>query len=526
MIDASVASSAVGIVGSAATGIDPMLTLFGDVAPTKITAQDYGTGHDWTADASGTYHTSANLAAEWKSAYAAMLAGKGDALTPTQRLAGNAEAVLEFTDLAGLSAKQQAVIREDAQRVFDAIGAGLKLVAGPGKTLPSLLTEETYVALDRAIQSHTALQELVLQGHGIPGSDAAKYAGLSRHALSVDKTTLFVGGGFDTNKAALTGIFDDAILSHLGFALQIRAGAVVQTNQSGQPDGTLHEATIALDDAMYLRTFTAKDFSKTAVSDDVAKAYVSAAEAKVTPIVAGEGRSIFGDVLPSSGIANGHLWTADANGLYHTTANLKAEWGKAYDLLQAGKASELTPIQHLEANAEAVFRNTNIMNMKASDQARYREDAQREFDAIADAMKANAALGYDPNQPFTQKSYLALERSIQSNAFWEELALQGHGLNNAPVTKYAGYTNDFQNRVDNKTLYIGDDPTKPTKAIAGFFDDAIMSHAPFAVIVRGGQLFQVNQNGNIEDPLSTAIADFNGVMFTKVVKSTDFIHPA
>lgn len=52
-----------------------------------------------------------------------------------------------------------------------------------------------------------------------------------------------------------------------------------------------------------------------------------------------------------------------------------------------------------------------------------------------------------------------------------------------------------------------------------------MSHAPFAVIVRGGQLFQVNQNGNIEDPLSTAIADFNGVMFTKVVKSTDFVHP-
>jgi hypothetical protein len=50
------------------------------------------TPHDWTAEASGLYHTATDLKAEWLGIEAKMLAGQGGTLTAVQRLEGNAEA--------------------------------------------------------------------------------------------------------------------------------------------------------------------------------------------------------------------------------------------------------------------------------------------------------------------------------------------------------------------------------------------------------------------------------------------------
>ena len=53
--------------------------------------------HNWSADSSGLYQTSTNLALEWQGYYQQMLAGQGASLTDIQRLEGNAEAVFENT---------------------------------------------------------------------------------------------------------------------------------------------------------------------------------------------------------------------------------------------------------------------------------------------------------------------------------------------------------------------------------------------------------------------------------------------
>ncbi|MGQ7422879.1 hypothetical protein ACTGVD_11225, partial [Streptococcus suis] len=70
-----------------------------------------------------------------------------------------------------------------------------------------------------------------------------------------------------------------------------------------------------------------------------------------------------------------HVWVADANGLFHTATDLNAEWHKIYQTMLNGEAGRLTPVQRLEGNAEAVFENTNINNLDAATQEKYREDA-------------------------------------------------------------------------------------------------------------------------------------------------------
>ena len=153
---------------------------------------------------------------------------------------------------------------------------------------------------------------------------------------------------------------------------------------------------------------------------------------------------------------NGHVWTADATGLFHTDTDLAAEWKGYYQKMLSGHAGDLTPIQRLEGNAEAVFENTSLRTLSAVDQERDREDVQRELDAMAGAMQSDQAnYGIDPTNTLTEQTYLTLEKTLQSNATLLELAMQGHGLNNPPSSRYAGYTNDFQNNVDNCTLYVG-----------------------------------------------------------------------
>jgi len=217
-----------------------------------------------------------------------------------------------------------------------------------------------------------------------------------------------------------------------------------------------------------------------------------------------------------------HTWVADSKGLYHavtdlvtmTPVNLAQEWQGYYQQMLNGKAALLSPVARLEGNAEAVFENTGLKNLSAACQARDREDAQREFDAIGAAMAMNQqTMQIDPNVPLTEHSYLWLGVTLQNDPQLYELALQGHGLNDPPAARYKGFTNDFQNNVDDTTLYVGGGVDNNEKAIADLFDDVIISHTPFPVVVKNGKLEQLNQNGTPENSLLAATTGLDYFMY-------------
>jgi hypothetical protein len=221
-----------------------------------------------------------------------------------------------------------------------------------------------------------------------------------------------------------------------------------------------------------------------------------------------------------------HAWTDDATGLFHTATDLHAEWTGYYQQMIAGHAKSLSPIQRLEGNAEAVFEHTGLGKLPAAQQAQIREDVQREIDAIGAAMKIDQqTLGIDPNAPFTVDTYVALSHTIQNNAQLEELAVQGHGLNTAPLGRYGGYTQDAQNNTDNTTRYVGGGVDNNEKAVAAFMDDAIMSHACFPQVWKNGVFIQLNQNGDREQTVAAQVRALDRSMFERVLKATDFKSP-
>jgi len=490
------------------------------------------TPHTWTADANGLYHTATDLAVEWQGYYQTMLNPQAAPLTPIQHLEGNAEAVFENTGLSKLSAAQQEVDREDAQREFDAMAAAmqsnqLNLQIAP--TAP--LTEQTYLALEKTLQNNPVLLELAVQGHGLNDPPASRYAGYTNDFQNnVDNTTLYIGGGLNNNDKAIADFFDDNIITHVPFEVVWHNGNLTQLNQNGNFENGLEEAVIALDDSMYGRVYKSTDFSQTksCANDHYKSPYhtlVESTEINVDqPPQNGTISTLWGPVPTTISGLTLHTWTADANGLYHTTTDLTTEWQGYYKTMLSGQGWSLTPIQRLEGNAEAVFENTGLSKLSAAQQEADREDAQREFDAIAAAMQSNQNLQIDPTAPLTEQTFLALESTLQNNPTLLELAVQGHGLNDPPASRYRGYTNDFQNNVDNKTLYVGGGLNNNDKAIAAFFDDNILSHAPFPVVWHNGKLIQLNQNGNFENTLKQQVVALNESMFYRVYTQYDFCH--
>lgn len=232
-----------------------------------------------------------------------------------------------------------------------------------------------------------------------------------------------------------------------------------------------------------------------------------------------EGASVSGTI---TGIT-AHTWIDDASGLYHTTADLNAEWTGYYQQLIEGHGSSLTPEQHAEAQAQAVFLNTGLGKLPMPQQTVIRQDVQREMDAIAAAEHISALQnGTNPNAPFTELSYFQLTQTLQANPQLEELAVQGHGLNAPPLPRYSGYTNDAQHNTDNTTKYIGPGSNHNQKAVADFMDDAIMSHALFPVVMHQGHFIQLNQDGDHESTLPAQVNDINIVWYGKVLTAKDF----
>ncbi len=520
-----------------ATAQNTITTIFGATISGVISNTNplTPTLHDWTADSTGLFQTTTNLAAEWQSDYQTMLAGNGASLTDIQRLEGNAEAVFENTCLAKLGAAAQAIDREDVQREFDAIAAAMTL-DGVSDTQP--LTEQSYLQIGQTIQDSPTLEELAMQGHGLNNSGISRYNGYTNDFQNnVDTTTLFIGGGtLNNNTNALANFFDDNVLSHLPFAVVSRDGKLVQLNQNGAPENQLNQAIVALNDSMVYRTYTSADFSSTPATAATNKAdnavfytnedkgFIAAlAVADAAPAPSGMVKTLFGGAVSNTiAIAVGpvdHLWTAGSDGLYHTTTNLAAEWRSDYVALVTNGGPGLSAEQRLEANAEAVFENTGLAKLPAAQQEAYREDAQREFDAIFQAM---SDAGIDPNAPITAASYLAVEQALRSNAPLEQLALEGRGLNDPASSDFDGFTNDFQNTVDNTTLYVGGGLDNGQLAIADFFANAVMSNLPFPTVVVNGQLVQLNQNGGWANTESVAAAGYNRTVHVAIDSAGSF----
>jgi len=266
------------------------------------------------------------------------------------------------------------------------------------------------------------------------------------------------------------------------------------------------------------------------VTGTVAAAAATPAPAAATTTVvlpitlgsAGSFTTILGTTAAGSVTTNGHTWVADpTTHLYTTTADLAAEWKADYATMKAGSGASLNDIQRLEGNAEAVFENTGLKNLTADQLVTDRQDVQRQFDAMYAAM---VGAGVDLTGPLTQPQYLATANILQGNATLEELGMQGHGLNNSGITRYAGYTTDFQNTVDGQTLYIGGGLNNGRKAITDFFDDNVLSHLPFPTAIINGVLYQLNQNGARENTVPDALAALNTGMSRTYLRS-DFLQP-
>jgi len=218
---------------------------------------------------------------------------------------------------------------------------------------------------------------------------------------------------------------------------------------------------------------------------------------------------VLADALISAS-ASGHTSTPTAAAIDQAAnAILGAEWVNDYNTMLAGHGASLTLEQRLEGNAEAIFLNTGLNTLSATQQGIDRMDIQREFDALGAAISITQATLGITISTFTQQSYIEVENTLQGNNTLEELALQGHGLNSPPSSIYRGYTNDIQNAVDNKTLFMGGGVDDGEKAIADLMDDAIMTHVPFNAVAQNGELIQLNQNGNRESTLAQAVQLIN-----------------
>ena len=495
---------------------------------TVIAATITTTPHAWAADSTGLFHTTTDLAKEWASDHQAMLKGNANLLTPLQRLEGNAEATVENTRLAALTPARLTQYREDLQREFDAIYASQLINQQQYGIDPTKeLDTYSYLKLEQTMQSNASLEELATQGHGTNNPIATRYAGYTTNFQNVtDNKTYFVGGGLDNGETAVPNFADDVNLGHTPFATVMKDGVLTQLNQNGNREDPLAKSITGQNEAEYERIFVASDYSldKTAHGAEVFVDYHGQSIAPAAAPVAGAGQITTqdGSVISGTIVAGGHTWVADGTGLLHTATNLAAEWKADYALMLAGKA--LTSEQRQEANAEAVLENTGIAKLSAAQQLKFREDLTRQFDAEAQAQLINQrTLGISATAPFTSTSYIALSNTIFHNEALEELYTQGHGLNSRNIpTKYRGYTDDFQNNVDNETNFNGAGPMSGTNALGSYVDNELLGHIGGPVVLNNGHIRVVQQNSELSQGITTVIDESNQSFFTLTTNKGTF----
>lgn len=232
--------------------------------------------------------------------------------------------------------------------------------------------------------------------------------------------------------------------------------------------------------------------------------------------------TIYGTTAAGSVTVNGHTWVADpTTHLYTTTSDLAQEWQTYYSEMKAGRGTDLNDVQRLAGNAQAVFENTDLKYQPEDQLSLDRQDVQKALDAVYAAM---IGAGFDPNATLTEQDYVSIDLVLQNNPTLVELAVQGHGLNNSGIARYAGYTNHFQNNVDRQTRYVGPGLNSGQNALANFFDDNVITHLAFPTVVHNGVLWQLNQNGNRETTVADAVTALN-ISLTTTYDSSDFLQP-
>ena len=315
-------------------------------------------------------------------------------------------------------------------------------------------------------------------------------------------------------------------------------GQLVQLDQWANAAGTVDQIVTQLNLSAFYYTYTSADFSQTkgtpapaatsaegiAYATDVAAYNAELAAAAPSGFIKTlYDQTIANTVTINTGLTATHVWTADATGLFHTATDLGTEWRGIYQTMLAGGGASLTAIQRLEGNAEAVFENTAIAAIKPSFVQGYREDLQRCFDAMADAMARNAsAFGISTTANFTANTLQRLERTLQGNATDAELWNQGMGLTAPSSARYNGYLKDVIAVYSGSATYTGAGVGFSKDAIRSLVTDTLLADVGYQTVWWNGQLVQLDRNGYRVATLETAAADLNQGAFTGLYKGANF----
>jgi hypothetical protein len=391
------------------------------------------------------------------------------------------------------------------------------------------LTEASYLQLGETIRANPVLEELAMQGVGVPGTNMIRYRGAYADFMAgADWSTYFVGGGPDNGKLAVPYMFND-VISMLAFPSANIGGVWEQLDRNGNVAETAVQAATALNNTMFYQVFVAADFSKTATTVGPVVPVSATPAAPVVTIASetapsGEMVTLSGQLIQTTQVVNGHTWTADTNGLFHTS-NLAAEWTADYQAMLSGNTAGMNAIQMLEGNAEATFEATGLTSLSAAVQQQLREDVQRDLDAMEGAFTLSSNnLGLPTSPAMLAGSYVAMERNLQGNAALEELAVQGIGLTTTPSgeqIRYSGWTNDIK-AYDKGVKFIGGGINNNRDALTSFMEENVMSATPFAVIWKNGKLTQLNQSGQTLDSMGNAIQALADTAFNRVYRKANF----
>lgn len=489
-------------------------TLYGSTISSTILS----TPHMWVAGADGRFHTPTDLAQEWARYY--QMAQAGQALTPIQHLEASAEAVFLNTKINTLDAATQERDREDTQREYDTISVAMDRL---GLSNVTQLTVADYLNISSVIRNDPVLQELGIQGHGLNSPPSSKYNGYTNDFQhNVDTTTLYIGPGIDTNQNALTDFFDDEVITHEPYPTVPEWGGLEQLNQNANNEDWVSDSVSQMNDAMFNMVFTAADFSQ---SPGTAPDTSPAPPATPTPSYGPTQMLGFYNTpvdrmitIANADLGAGvsHTWLADGSGryIYVGPKSLAAEWQSYYTILTSGTAAQqaaLTNIQRLEGNIEGIFLNTALVGQSVAQINSDRFDIQRQIDALSAAM---AASGVGPQDQFNALSYHLTSLALQANADWQELALQGHGLNGTGLVRYTGYAGDMQNvsqsQTDNYTLYVGPGFDSGQKAATVLLNDLLLQVFPQEM--QNGVFYQLNEDGGSGLTVTAAVDGLNAAM--------------
>ena len=502
----TIAGSVPGVSSNPVAGAGQIVTANGAVISNRLT----GLAHGWTTDAKGVFQTTTDLTLEWYKAYQKLQTNPAG-MTWLQRAQANAEALFEATGINTLSEAQQDQYRSDIQREIDAIWGAMGIAGLQSKTE---LSTQDFVTLGDTLRASPGLLELATQGRGLSGGWNTRESGYENDFSWMNNGFLVSAGLPDDGRSAIGTVLNDIIGGDLIFGTAVIDG-VPREHSAGDDLGQTLSAAVATFNAGYTLALTpANIFLPGGV-----------AAQEIAPAATG-GTAQDGTALPASVTANGHVWSVDATGLYQT-GNLEMEWRSLYYELMTTGGAAMTPWQRLEANAQAVFQNTDVKYQSEAQIQLYREDVQRVIDAEA---AAASAAKVNMSRPLTTGGALAIENVLHGTSVFDEtlgeLALQGAGQannsENGGSARYNGYADDFRYGVGNSKYYVGGGADNGKYALATFVGDVLINDFAFGTTLQNGKLYALNSYGDTADTLQNQTTALNNLMYRQILVASDF----